>query len=132
MMQGYDLDDTLAGVDFAEAQTRGLARVFSQAKVLYVPRSEFTVITARPHGTAELRRATSAWLALNQPNWDKEIHYCEGTEAQIIAKKAETINRLGLTDFTDNNTDILRALAPLTTATLWRMTADGTRTRFNQ
>lgn len=128
-MQGYDLDDTLAKVDFEQASIRGLANVYRGAKVLYVPTEEFVVITARSHGTEALKTATREWLKEHQPNWTGRIVWCEGTEEEIIKKKAQAINALNLTAFTDNNTDILKALKPLVTANLWRFT-DGQRIRF--
>ena len=130
-MQGYDLDDTLAKVEFDLASERGLAAVYRGAKVLYTPDSEFVVITARSHGTEALKTATREWLKANQPNWSGRIVWVSGTEEEIVKKKAQAINSLKLTDFTDNNDDILKALAPLTTCTLWDI-SDGNRERFNQ
>lgn len=130
-MQGYDLDDTLAKVEFDLASVRGLANVYRGAKVLYVPQEDFVVITARSHGTEALKTATREWLKEHQPNWTGRIIWCEGTEEEIIKKKAQAINALNLTDFTDNNEDILKALAPLTNATLWKF-SDGRKQRFNQ
>jgi hypothetical protein len=130
-MQGYDLDDTLAEVEFDLASVRGLANVFRGAKVKYVPDAEFVVITARPHDTEALKRATRDWLRENQPNWSGRIIWASGSEDEIIKKKAQAINSLGLTDFTDNNKDILEKLSPLTTAPLWEI-SDGQRERFNQ
>lgn len=130
-MQGYDLDDTLAKAEFQYASTRGLANVYRSAKVLYTPDAEFVVITARSHGTETLKTATRDWLKEHEPNWSGRIIWCSGTEAEVIKKKAQAINSLGLTDFTDNNTDILKALAPLTTATLWHIN-NGNRTRYTQ
>lgn len=130
-MQGYDLDDTLAKVEFQFASTRGLANVYRSAKVLYTPDAPFVVITARSHGTEALKTATRDWLKENQPNWSGRIIWCSGTEEQVIAKKAQAINSLGLTDFTDNNTDILEKLAPLTNTSLWRI-SNGNRTPYQQ
>ena len=130
-MEAYDLDDTLAGVDFAEANVRSLATVFRQAKVLYVPDVSFTVITARPHSTADLRRATYDWMVRNQPEWDGQIHYCNADSEQgVIEEKARLIKAHRITDFTDNNEDILTALKPLVPGvTLW-LIDNGQRQRF--
>ena len=130
-MQGYDLDDTLAKVEFDLASERRLAAVYRGAKVLYTPDSEFVVITARNHGTEALKTATREWLKANQPNWSGRIVWVSGTETEIVKKKAQAINSLNLTDFTDNNDDILEQLAPLTNATLWDI-SDGQRERFDQ
>ena len=130
-MEAFDLDDTLAGVDFAEANVHSLATVFRQAKVLYVPEVPFTVITARPHATAALRRATEDWLKANQPQWDGNVYYCNADSEQgVIEEKARLIKAHRVTDFTDNNEQILTALKPLVPGvTLW-IIDNGDRQRF--
>ena len=130
-MEAFDLDDTLAAVDFAEAPIRSLETVFRQAKVLYQPDVAFIVITARPHASAGVRTATADWLKANEPNWTGGIYYCNADSEQgVIEEKARYIKSNRVTDFTDNNKDILTALKPLVpSVTLWLM-EDGTRTRF--
>ena len=130
-MEAFDLDDTLAAVDFAEAPIRSLETVFRQAKVLYQPDVAFIVITARPHASAGVRTATADWLKANEPNWTGGIYYCNADSEQgVIEEKARYIKSNRVTDFTDNNEDILTALKPLVPGvTLWLM-EDGTRTRF--
>ena len=130
-MEAFDLDDTLASVDFAEANTRSLETVFRQAKVLYQPNVAFIVITARPHGTAALRTATADWLKTNEPNWTGGIYYCNAdSEQAVIEEKARLIKAHRVTDFTDNNEDILATLKPMVPGvTLWLMD-NGVRTRF--
>lgn len=129
-MQGYDLDDTLAAVNFAAAAERGMATVFAQARVIYTPNTDFIVISARPHSTSAMRTATENWLQENQPHF-KGIYYVSGTEAEIINKKAQIINEKRLTDFTDNNRDILAKLKDQVPNTqLWVMTAQG-RTKWS-
>ena len=130
-MEAFDLDDTLASVDFAEANTRSLETVFRQAKVLYQPDVAFIVITARPHGTASLRTATADWLKTNEPNWTGAIYYCNAdSEQAVIEEKARLIKAHRVTDFTDNNEDILAALKPMVPGvTLW-LIDNGHRTRF--
>ena len=126
-MQGYDLDDTLASVNFQQAAVKSMAAIFADAPVIYTPDSPFVVITGRPHNTDQERRATTKWLRDNQPNF-KALYYVEGNQDQQIARKAAIIKRLGLTDFTDNNPDVLTALKEQTTGVrLWRMTAEGKR-----
>lgn len=119
-MIGYDLDDTLANVEFALAGQRGLANVFRSAKVLRKPQDPFVVISARPHSTTAQRQATTAWLREHQPNF-KKIYYVSGTEAEIIKKKAALIKRLRLTDFYDNNTKIVAELRKETNATIHKV-----------
>lgn len=128
-MQGYDLDDTLAKVEWERASQRGLANVYLSAKVLYVPDDLFVVITARQRNTPAEASATREWLFETQPNWNNSIVWVGGTEEQVIAQKARAINNLKLTDFTDNNEDILAALAPLVSARLW-LIKDGVRTPY--
>ena len=109
-MDGYDLDDTLADVKYEEAGVRGLATVFTQAEVKYVPERDFVVITARTNSTAALRRATEDWLTTNYPDTYKGTYYVSGNEAEVIDGKARKIQELNLASFTDNNEMILAAL----------------------
>lgn len=127
-MDAYDLDDTLADVDFDEAGTVGLANVFRMAEVEYVPTEPFIVITARPHDTATLKRATLDWLNANEPNFER-IVYVSGSEQEIIQGKARAINSLDVDSYTDNNTDILDALAPLVDVPLY-VIDDGERVLY--
>lgn len=130
-MEAYDLDDTLASVDFAEANVRSLATVFRQAKVLYQPDVPFIVITARPHANADTRRATADWLKANEPNWTGDIYYCNAdSEEAVVREKARLIKAHRVTDFTDNNEQILTALKPLVLGVQLWLIEDGVRTRF--
>src|SRR5512140_990148 len=121
-MQGYDLDDTLARVDFRQAATHTLAELFAAAPVLYVPHDYFVVITVRPGSTSGERTATADWLAAHQPSC-RGIHYvtASSTTAGTASSKAAVINRLKLSDYTDNNMNVLAALAGLTTVQLWQI-----------
>ena len=130
-MEAFDLDDTLAAVDFAEAPVRSLETVYRQAKVLYQPDVAFIVITARPNGSAGVRTATADWLKANQPNWTGAIYYCRGNDEQgIIEEKARLIKAHRVTDFTDNNENILAGLKPLVPGVVLWLIEDGVRTRF--
>ena len=130
-MEAFDLDDTLAAVDFAEAPVRSLETVFRQAKVLYQPDVAFIVITARPHASAGVRTATADWLKANQPNWTGAIYYCRGNDEQgIIEEKARLIKAHRVTDFTDNNENILAGLKPLVPGVVLWLIDNGVRTRF--
>lgn len=119
-MIGYDLDGTLADTNFGLTDRIGLTNVFEQAPVLRKPDRPFVVITARPHGTQSQRSATTKWLRDNQPNY-KAIYYVSGSEAEIIKRKADVINRLNLTDFYDNNPDIVAELRKLCRATIHQL-----------
>lgn len=112
-MQGYDLDGTLANVEYANASVRGLTNVFKSAKVIYKPSRPFVVITARPHATAEQRQATTQWLRDNQPNF-KAIYYVpSGSEANVAKSKAAVIKRLNLDSYTCDNEEFNQLLKPL-------------------
>ena len=130
-MEAFDLDDTLAAVDFEQAPVRSLETVYRQAKVLYQPDVAFIVITARPNGSAGVRTATADWLKANQPNWTGAIDYCRGNDEQgIIEEKARLIKAHRVTDFTDNNENILAGLKPLVPGVVLWLIEDGVRTRF--
>ena len=130
-MEAFDLDDTLAAVDFEQALVRSLETVYRQAKVLYQPDVAFIVITARPNGSAGVRTATADWLKANQPNWTGAIYYCRGNDEQgIIEEKARLIKAHRVTDFTDNNENILAGLKPLVPGVVLWLIEDGVRTRF--
>ena len=130
-MEAFDLDDTLAAVDFEQAPVRSLETVYRQAKVLYQPDVAFIVITARPNGSAGVRTATADWLKANQPNWTGAIYYCRGNDEQgIIEEKARLIKAHRVTDFTDNNENILAGLKPLVPGVVLWLIEDGVRSRF--
>lgn len=131
-MIGYDLDDTLAKVDYAQAGTRGLATVFAQADVIHKPTQDFIVITARAHSSSATKTATEKWLRENNPDHYKGIYYVSGSEDQIVKGKARIIEDRNLTSFTDNNRAILRQLKELlpSAITLYYMRANGTKTEY--
>lgn len=112
-MDAYDLDGTLADTRYVLAAARGLVNVFKSAKVLYTPRTEFVVITARTHTTKEQREATTQWLNDNQPN-HKAIYYVDsGSEQKIAEEKVRVMKAHNVTSFTDNNPDVLKRIKEL-------------------
>lgn len=128
-MQAYDLDDTLARVDFRDATQESLVDLFTAAPVLYVPTVNFVVITGRPHSTAAQRKATDSWLAEHEPHC-QGVHYVTPGDAAATARtKAAAIKNLKVTDYTDNNAEVLAELAGLTAAQLWHI-QDGKRTAY--
>jgi hypothetical protein len=129
MMQGYDLDGTLADVEYQNAGVRGLVNVFKAAKVIYTPSTPFVVITARPHRTGEQTLATAEWLKETQPNF-KAIYYVPaGTEAQVAKAKATIINRLKLDSYTCDNAAFNELLKPLVPGVqVFQMSAAGKKT----
>lgn len=128
-MQGYDLDGTLAAVDFTEANTRGLTNVYRSAKLIYAPREPFIIITARRVPTTAERNATIEWCQTNVPNY-RGLYFVDGTEDEVIAKKVRYIRSRELTAWTDNNPGILAKMKELTDVPLYLMTADGTKERY--
>lgn len=129
-MDGYDLDDTLADVEYDDVDRIGLAAAFRMADVKYVPESPFIVITARTHDTAAMKRATLDWLNANQPNFERII-YVSGSERDIIEAKARAIQSLNLDSFTDNNLQILEALSSLVDVPLYVL-EDGERILYSE
>lgn len=129
-MQAYDLDGTLADVNFEQARFKSMAAIFTDAPVIYQPQQPFVVITGRPHGTDAEKRATAAWLRENQPNFGA-IYYVDGSQADQIAGKVRILKRLNITDFTDNNTDVLAAVRKeIPNIRLWQMNQQGKRTSY--
>lgn len=128
LMQGYDLDGTLAAVEYQQAGVRGLVNIFKSAKVIYKPAAPFVVITARPHATTQQRQATTEWLKENQPNF-KAIYYVPtGSEATVAKSKAAIIKRLNLDSYTCDNAEFNRLLKPLVPGvTVYKMNQDGTK-----
>lgn len=108
-MVGYDLDGTLADVDFGQAGVRGLARVYAQANVLYTPRQDFVVLTGRT-ANAEQRRVTRKWLRDNFGDNFKGVFFYSGGEAAIARGKARAIKRLNLTAYYDDNVKMLELI----------------------
>lgn len=129
-MNGYDLDDTLAKVEFSQASVRGLATVYSQAKVLYRPEGRFVVITARTHSTSALKTATLNWLQDNYKNFVTIRYVPSGSEAAVGKAKAAIINAMNLDSYTDNNRDVLKAIAEYTDVPLYLLSA-GHKTRVS-
>lgn len=128
-MIGFDLDDTLAKVEYDLAGVRGLANVYRSAKLIYKPTEPFIVVTARRIPSNADRNATIEWLKENVPNY-RGLYFVTGTEDQIIQKKVGYIRSRELTSWTDNNRDILAKMKELTTVPLYWMKQDGTRERF--
>lgn len=128
-MDGYDLDDTLAGANYKQAGYIGLEKVFSQAPVLYVPDQPFVIITGRPGETKQQKDATNAWLQAHEPNYRK-IYYVTGSEKEKIQRKAQIVGRLHLSSYTDNNANVLSGMKALLPKVQFFIMRDGKRTPF--
>lgn len=119
-MIAYDLDGTLADVNFKQAGYVSLASLYRNAKVIRQPDTPFIVITARGHTDPLQRAATLEWLRKNQPNY-RGIRYVDGSEKEKIQGKARVINDMNITDFYDNNPAIVSELKKLTKATIHKV-----------
>lgn len=120
-MNGYDLDDTIARVDFEQASTRGLATVYSQADVIYRPRGRFVIITARTHSTPALKSATLKWLQDNFENFVSIRYVPNGSAESVGRAKARIANEMRLDSYTDANREILQAMAEFTEIPLYHL-----------
>lgn len=120
-MQGFDLVDTLVKINYASGN---VVRAIENAEVIYRPRGEFVIITAQ-QDSPEIHAAVSRMVEKNFPNC-KRVVFVSGSQAEVIKKKAAAIKRWKLTDFTDNNRDILAGIRDANTgATLWVKTGKG-------
>jgi hypothetical protein len=120
-MQGFDLADTLVHIDY---NSGNIVNAISRAKVLYRPTGNFVIITAQ-QDSPSIHTAIKSMIADNFPNC-QQVVFVSGSEADIIKKKAAAIKRLNLTDFTDNNRNILAGLMELNLGIkLWVMTTSG-------
>lgn len=108
-MDGYDLDDTLAEVNFKQAAFKSMESIFTDAPVIYKPEGAFVVITGRPAKSKAERTATESWLRKNMPGFRK-IYYVTGSEKKVLEEKAGIIGRLNLASYTDNNPKALGAI----------------------
>lgn len=120
-MQGFDLSDTLVRVNY---ESGNVPQAIRDASVIYRPLENFVIITAQQQNAAT-NAAVRDMVRINFPIC-QHVYIISGGRAEIIQKKAEIIKRLALSDFTDNNEEILAGIKELNTgATLHIMTADG-------
>lgn len=120
-MQGFDLSDTLVRINY---KSGNIPQAIKDASVIYRPRGNFVIITAQQDAPA-IHAAVSDMVRVNFPNC-QHVYFVSGGQAEIIQKKAALIKRLGLSDFTDNNREILAGIKELNTgATLHVMTGSG-------
>ena len=123
-MQAFDLVDTLVKISYKVYNTEQLVANIKNADVIYRPKGNFIIITAQPD-TPAVHTAISAMVNDNFPNCQRVV-FVSGSEAQVAEKKASIIKRNGITDFTDNNRNILSKIKDLVPeVTLWVMTGSG-------
>jgi hypothetical protein len=128
-MDGYDLDDTLAEVNFKQAAFKSMESIFTDAPVIYKPEGAFVVITGRPAKSKAERTATENWLRKNMPGFRK-IYYVTGSEKKVLEEKAGIIGRLNLASYTDNNPKALGAIRQLLPGVPLFLMQNGKRSPF--
>jgi hypothetical protein len=108
-MYGFDIDDTIATTDFKHSRSQ--VEAILGAKVNYTPSMPFVAITARGNDP-KVHKATQIWLKQHQPNC-QGVEFTGGSMKQIIDGKARAIQKHGVTDYVDNNTELLTGLKNL-------------------
>lgn len=105
-MYGFDIDDTLAHADFQHSRSQ--LEAILGAKVLYTPSMPFVAITARGNDP-KVQKATRIWLNQHEPKCTG-VEFVSGDMKAKIAGKARAIQQHGVTDYVDNNTELLTGL----------------------
>ena len=105
MPQAFDLQDTLVHITYGQTLRETLAGI-ATARKLMTPSGDFTIISAQSEARA-IHRAIRMMATDLYPNV-QGIHFVSGTD--IAGKKAQLIKRLGITEYTDNDEGILRAI----------------------
>jgi hypothetical protein len=105
-MYGFDIDDTLAHANFKGARSE--IEAILGAKVIYTPSMPFVAITARGNDP-KVQKATKIWLNHHQPKCTG-VEFVSGGMKEKINGKARAIQRHNVTDYVDNNTELLAGL----------------------
>lgn len=127
LMDYYDFSDTLAKVDW---NSGNIPNAIRNAKPIYKPRGAFSVITAQQDNPA-IHAAVKAWLLDHYPDTAKRVYFVSGSELNIIKGKIRILKDQGATSFSDNNTNILKAIkAEMPSLDLYQVNASGERTRY--
>lgn len=126
-MDGFDLDDTLARVNYKQAGFKSLTDIYASAPVIYTPDSPFVIITARSIRSKSDKTATEQWVNEHMPNCRK-VYYVPGKD--IVHEKAGIISRLHLSSYTDNNANHLAAMKKLLPRVKFYIMRDGKRQEF--
>lgn len=108
-MYGFDIDDTLAHANFKGSRSQ--LEAILGAKVLYTPSMPFVAITARGNDP-KVQKATRVWLNQHEPKCTG-VEFVSGDMKSKIAGKARAIQQHGVTDYVDNNTELLAGLKRL-------------------
>jgi hypothetical protein len=124
-MDGYDLDDTLAAVNYKQAGFKNLSDIYASAPVIYTPDSPFVIITARSIRSRADKLATDKWVRENMPNCRK-VYYVSGGD--VDKQKADIVRRLHLASYTDNNSKHITAMKPMLPNVKFFLMQNGKRT----
>ena len=124
-MDGYDLDDTLAAVNYKQAGFKSLSDIYASAPVIYTPDAPFVIITARAIRSRADKLATDKWVREHQPNCRK-VYYVSGSD--IDSKKAAIVKRLHLQSYTDNNGKHITGMRSLLPGVKFFLMQNGKRT----
>ena len=124
-MQAFDLQDTLVHINYDRAfGHNGLIEQIAKASVIYRPKGAFIIITAQ-QDNSDIHDAISSMVAENFPNCER-VHFVTGGTAQVADAKAAIIAEKNISDFTDNNREILAKIKEKNlNVKLWVMTKDG-------
>jgi hypothetical protein len=125
-MYGFDIDDTLAHADFKGSRSQ--IEAILGAKVIYTPDMPFIAITARGDDP-KVHKATRIWLKQHQPN-NTGVEFVSGGMKQKIDGKARAIQKHGVTDYVDNNTELLTGLKNMLPKVKFYLFANGSYKRF--
>ena len=108
-MYGFDIDDTLAKTDWKTSKSQ--VDAILGARVIYYPNMPFVAITARGNDV-KVQAATKTWLKQHFPK-NVGVEFAAGSDKQVVADKARAIQKHNVTDYVDNNMDLLRSLKQL-------------------
>ena len=126
MARAFDLQDTLVRINY---NAQDLFAAIAQADKLYTPVGDFIVISAQPTSGA-IRGAIRTMINDKYPNCTN-IYFVSGSEQQVISAKARAIKNHSVTEFTDNNTAILKELSLRLPNVKFYKISNGKRTVFN-
>lgn len=108
-MYGFDIDDTLAKTDWKTSKSQ--VDAILGARVIYFPTMPFVAITARG-SDPKIQAATKTWLKQHFPKC-VGVEFAGGSDKQVINEKAQAIQKHGVTDYVDNNINLLHGLQQL-------------------
>ena len=125
-MRAFDLQDTLVRINY---NAPNIYEAIGAARKLYSPVGEFIVISAQPP-SSQIRAAVRGMIQDKFPNCSA-IYFVSGGERQVIQAKARAIRNHSVTEFTDNDENILKGLAALVPNVKLYKISNGERRPFN-